>query len=130
MPAEAPGTRDEFVTKAKVLFNQCPADHAPQHERIEFWDRMMVLMSSVPGLTDVANRRDPAILNEYPDFPIDLVPLLDDDHPRAVQRMDRRNRYIHSNMINAAKRHNLVMDLRTALFASIYLCVEKNNPIF
>ena len=90
----------------------------------------MVLMSGVPGLTDVANRRDPSILNEHPDFPLELVPMLDEDHPRYVQRLDQRNKYIHANMINAAKRHNIIMDLRTALFASIYLCVEKNNPIF
>ena len=90
----------------------------------------MVLMSTIPGLTETAHGKEPELVKEYEDVPLELFPALDPSHHRYENRNEERNKIILQNNKNAYKRYRLIMDLRTGLFASIYVSVVPTNAIF
>ena len=90
----------------------------------------MVLLSTIPGLTETAHGREPELVKEHEDVPLELLPALDPSHHRYENRNEERNKTILQNNKNAYKRYRLIMDLRTGLFASIYVSVVPTNAIF
>ena len=87
-------------------------------------------MSTVPGLTEVSLGQQPALVRELMDTDMDEIPELPPDHPRYEQRRESRTRAQKENDINALKRYRVIMDLRTGLFASLYVSVKQTNSIF
>ena len=116
--------------KALVKISQCPDVTAQSHVKTEFWERMMVQFSVVPGLTEVALGQTPEILREYEDFPLKYLPMFDDGHPKYEERIYAIYKAHRQNRINAYKRHRVVMELTTGLFASLYLSIQPSNDVF
>ena len=86
---------------------------------------MMVRISSVPGLTQVAHGATPDPVKEIVDVPLDDLPLLDEGHPRYESRIETRTRTAAHNRANMIKRYSIWMELRTGLFAYRTLAREQ-----
>ena len=62
-------------SKALVVIAPCPDVTAQSHVKTQYWERMMVQFSVVPGLTKVALGQTPELLREYEDFPLKYDPF-------------------------------------------------------
>ena len=60
-----------FSAKAAVELKQFPGEFAQRHERTAWWDHMMVRISSVPGLTEVAHHQEPSVVKSIVIIPLD-----------------------------------------------------------
>ena len=116
--------------KALVVIAPCPDVTAQSHVKTEFWERMMVQFSVIPGLTEVALGQTPELLREYEDFSLKYLPVLDDRHPKYEERIHAIYKAQRQNRINAYKRHRVVMELTTGLFASLFLSIQPSNDVF
>ena len=50
--------------KALIQIPPCPDTLAQTHAKAEWWERMMVLMSTVPGLTETAHGKEPELIKK------------------------------------------------------------------
>ena len=91
---------------------------------------MMVRISSVPGLTEVAHGQEPSVIKSITIISLDDIPELDESNPRFESRKESRVRIKAQNDSNLIERYNKWMNLRTGLFVSLYNCMESSDSIF
>ena len=119
-----------FTSKYAVSLKPMPDEYTQQHAKIKWWDHLIVRISNVPGLTQVANNLTPAPVSAIVDVSLDDAPLLPLSDPGYERRLQFRTRTEAQNKANMIQRYNIWMDLRTGLFASIYNSAEDTDPIF
>ena len=119
-----------FTAKAAVELKQFPGEFAQRHERTAWWDHMMVRISSVPGLTEVAHHQEPSVIKSIVIIPLDELEELPVDHKYYESRKESRIRIKAQNDAAMVNRYNVWMGLRTGLFASLYNSMEVSNSIF
>ena len=65
-----------FDSKYGVEIDQLPSENAQTHAKTEWWEHMMVRISDVPGLTQVARGVTPTAVMRISDTPLDDLPEL------------------------------------------------------
>ena len=119
-----------FSSKDAVELKPFPSEDAQRHAKVQWWDHMMVRISSVPGLTEIAHSQEPAVIKSIVLIPLDELEELPVDNPRYESRKEARVKYIAQNNANMVERYIKWMGLRTGLFASLYNSMEDDNSIF
>ena len=119
-----------FKGKASINLDPFPTDYSATHLKTEWWQQLMVRMSAVPGLTQIAHGEEPAPAKALIDFPLESIPPLPEDHPRYESRLETRIKYEAQNAANQVQRYNIFMQLSTGLFASLYISAKETNPLF
>ena len=131
MEADSKDSRNlNFTAKAAVELKPFPGEFAQRHEKTAWWDHMMVRISSVPGLTEVAHHKEPSVIKSIVIIPLDELGELPADHKNYESRKETRIRIKAQNDANMINRYNIWMGLRTGLFASLYNSMEESNSIF
>ena len=96
-----------LASKSLINLLPYPDVQAQSHEKIDYWDHLVVLMSTVPGLTEVSLGQQPALVRELMDTDMDEIPELPPDHPRYEQRREARVKVQKENdILNALKRYS------------------------
>ena len=116
-----------FASKAAIALDPFPQEFTATHHKTEWWQQLLVRMSAVPGLTQIAHGEEPAPAKALIDFPMDSIPLLPEDHPRYESRLETRLKYEAQNAANQVQRYNIFMQLSTGLFASLYISAKETN---
>ena len=68
--------------------DQLPSEHAQTHAKSDWWEHMMVRISDVPGLTQIARGNTPTAVLRISDTPLDDLPELPPEDPGYNRRKE------------------------------------------